>query len=258
MEVINEEIYTAIKDMGGIPRQAKLGSTNIFWVEKGNGQPLILLHGFDSCFYTWRHLFSGLRKGVRIIALDLPGFGLSGDAPEKDYSLEYFSKTIQIFLDHLGLKQVFLAGHSYGGLVCQDFVARTPGRIKGVALIASTVAGAKRPEIFKIRNLMLYGYENFSALQPKDISIYRKVKLRTPDELKYQQRFPECYYNIKVERPCLIVWGNKDRVASSEKALTIARRFSNVSIRILEGVGHNPQEETPDRFQDILFDFFGF
>jgi len=253
---MNQDIIEVINGICGVYGEAVLNSTNLFWVEKGSGQPLIMIHGFDSCFYTWRHLFLKLGKGVRIIAIDLPGFGLSGDDPENKYTLEYYSKTIQCFLDHLGIMRATFCGHSYGGLICQDFARRTPDRVKKIVLVALPVAGTARSKSSNKNNLMIDGYYNLATLQPEDFKMYRLINLRTPNKLRGRSRFPNLYdKKTETRYPCLVIWGEEDRIVSIKKAQTIGEQYKDVSIKTLKEAGHNIHEEKPDEFYNILFNF---
>ena len=65
--------------------------------------PIVLLHGTSSSLHTWEGWVAGLRQQHRVITFDLPGFGLTGPAPDADYSIEAHVRHVLAVLDHLGV-----------------------------------------------------------------------------------------------------------------------------------------------------------
>lgn len=90
---------------------------NVHFKDEGSGIPIIFLHGTSSSLHTWDKLTSYLKNHVRIIRMDLPGFGLTGPHPEKDYSLNAYIQFLEPFTKYIGVSQFIIAGNSWGGLL---------------------------------------------------------------------------------------------------------------------------------------------
>src|SRR5688572_30452500 len=74
----------------------------VHFKDEGHGTPLIFLHGTSSSLHTWDKLASFLKRYYRIIRMDLPGFGLTGPHPDKDYSLDSYVQFINAFTQYIG------------------------------------------------------------------------------------------------------------------------------------------------------------
>jgi pimeloyl-ACP methyl ester carboxylesterase len=107
-------------DAAGIqPRQYSFEyrGISINYQDQGQGQPLILLHGYGASTYSWRYVSPYFSKSYRVITIDLKGFGLSDKPTDDDYSVSDQSKIIYEFIRLHHLENVVLVGHSLGGAV---------------------------------------------------------------------------------------------------------------------------------------------
>ncbi|HWA53905.1 MAG TPA: alpha/beta hydrolase [Solirubrobacterales bacterium] len=95
--------------------------------EAGEGSPIVLLHGWPQHWWIWRKVIPDLARDHRVICPDLRGFGWS-EAPSGPYEMSEFATDVVALLDELGLDQVDLIGHDWGGytgfLLCLDAPAR--------------------------------------------------------------------------------------------------------------------------------------
>ncbi|HVX42080.1 MAG TPA: alpha/beta fold hydrolase [Gemmatimonadaceae bacterium] len=111
------------------------------------GAPVLLLHGWGASMYSFRHAFSLLPSyGLRVIAADLRGFGLS-DKPRGDaeYTLAAFLRDLESLLDALTLPAAALVGHSMGGGVALHYALRRADRVSKLVLV--NAAGLARPTL---------------------------------------------------------------------------------------------------------------
>lgn len=103
----------------------------------GSGTPILLIHGIGSNADTWADIPERLSaRGLRAVAVDLPGHGESSRGPG-DYSLGSLASTLRDLLDHLGIDRVHLIGHSLGGGVSMQFTYQFPERVATMLLEAS-------------------------------------------------------------------------------------------------------------------------
>lgn len=108
------------------------GDTRFHYVEKGEGEPLLLLHGFPENWFAWRHQIESLAENYRVIALDLRGYGQS-QVTRDGYDANTFAADLFGILNALGIKQVNLVGHDWGALLMWRFVFAHPERCRRVA-----------------------------------------------------------------------------------------------------------------------------
>ncbi len=102
----------------------------------GPGTPFLLVHGIGASLDTWSSVPTILARHRRVIAVDLPGHGLSASGPG-DYSLGAHASTLRDLLDQLGVARVHLVGHSLGGGVSMQFAYQYPERVASLTLEAS-------------------------------------------------------------------------------------------------------------------------
>ena len=116
-----------LPEYGAPPSQfVELEGMRIHYRDEGAGPPLVLLHGFGSSLHTWDGWVRQLTGTRRLIRLDLPGFGLTGPAPDGDYRAERYVHVVAALLDRLGVDRTDIAGNSLGGRTALDVRACAP------------------------------------------------------------------------------------------------------------------------------------
>lgn len=111
---------------------------NLFYEDWGQGQPVVLIHGWPSSHEMWEHQMSELPKyGLRCISYDRRGFGKS-DKPWGDYDYDVLADDLKAVLDTLDLQNVILVGFSMGGGEVVRYFSRHGGaRVQKVVLVSS-------------------------------------------------------------------------------------------------------------------------
>jgi 3-oxoadipate enol-lactonase len=102
----------------------------------GNGEPLLLIHGFPLDHRIWKPLIPLLRSNFTLLMPDLSGFGES-DLIESNYSITSLADDLRALMDLLNIKKAWVAGHSMGGYVSLAFAEAFPNRLLGLGLISS-------------------------------------------------------------------------------------------------------------------------
>lgn len=110
-----------------------LNGNRIAVEDRGQGQPIMLLHAFPLAGALWAAQMAALVPNYRVIVPDLRGFGLS-DAPPGPYTMESIAHDLSVILDAFGLKQVILGGLSMGGYVSLALLRQNPARIRSLIL----------------------------------------------------------------------------------------------------------------------------
>ena len=100
------------------------------------GRPIIFVHGFGSCTYTWRRNTPALAKaGYRVYALDIKGFGLTAKPRDDQYHIPAFSQHLLDFMDVMKIERPILAGNSMGGAVIVRLALLHPERVAALILV---------------------------------------------------------------------------------------------------------------------------
>jgi haloalkane dehalogenase len=110
---------------------------NLYHEESGSGTPIVFLHGNPGSSHGWRHVLPHVGGG-RLLAPDLIGMGRS-PKPDIAYSFDDHARHLDAWFDALGLDDVVLVGHDWGGALAFDHATRHPGRVRGVAFFETIV-----------------------------------------------------------------------------------------------------------------------
>jgi pimeloyl-ACP methyl ester carboxylesterase len=109
----------------------------IHYSAKGEGNAIVLLHGFTETLNIWNEFSDRLSQSFRVICIDLPGHGLS-ECIADTHSMDLMADCVKKVLAHLGINELVLAGHSMGGYVSLALTEKYPEMIKGLCLFHST------------------------------------------------------------------------------------------------------------------------
>jgi pimeloyl-ACP methyl ester carboxylesterase len=96
----------------------------VFYREHGTGEPLLLLHGFPTSSWDWRHIWDELVSRYRVIAFDYVGFGFSDKPSDGPYSVFAYADQAEALLARLGVTRVHVLAHDLGDTVAQELIAR--------------------------------------------------------------------------------------------------------------------------------------
>jgi pimeloyl-ACP methyl ester carboxylesterase len=248
----------------------------VVYFQGGQGEDLLLLHGFMGSKEHWTPIAGALSRHFRVTAPDLPGFGESALVAGSDYSIPAQVERIRVFADALGLERFWLGGSSMGGNIAGAFAARYPERVRGLWLIAPLgVAGAEPSGIDRLRDargkppliierpgqfeeiVSLVLEERpwipepaFEFLARDAASRYRHYlwvdgQIHLPGGTGNRPATPLEPLLAGSQIPTLIMWGDKDRVLHVSGARVLADVMPNAEVEIMPGVGHLPMLEKP-------------
>ena len=113
---------------------AEINGIKICYEMQGEGDPVILVHGFGSKKETWIAQFKPLSEHFKVIRFDNRGAGKS-DRPKEKYTMELFADDIAGLMDFLKIDKVHIIGWSLGGMIVQNFVIKYPERVNKMVLI---------------------------------------------------------------------------------------------------------------------------
>jgi 3-oxoadipate enol-lactonase len=125
-------------------KKIQVNNITLAYEKLGSGSPLMLIHGYPLDHTIWAEVADLLKDKFTLILPDLRGFGQSTTV-ETPYTMSDMADDLAGLLDHLGIENVALAGHSMGGYVALAFAKKYPQRVSGLGLVASQAA-ADTPE----------------------------------------------------------------------------------------------------------------
>jgi pimeloyl-ACP methyl ester carboxylesterase len=235
--------------------------------------PIVLLHGTSASLHTWDGWTEVLARDRRVIRVDLPGFGLTGPAPDGDYRIERYVEFVTALLDALQVERVVLAGNSFGGWVAWETALGHPDRV--TALILVDAAGyplesqsvpigfriARVPVLNQLaRSVLPRGviesslrntYGDPSRVTPELVDRYYELTLREGNRTALAQRFAAGRHATDTARirqlglPTLILWGGRDRLIPPQYGDQFHRDIAGSRLVTFPGLGHVPHEEDP-------------
>lgn len=253
----------------------QVNQADVSYREEGNGEPILLIHGFCGSLGYWDNVFEELAQTNRVIALDLPGHGESavqGNIKE----IDQYATFIKDFIDALKIDQVTMFGHSLGGYITLAFAEKYSDRLKGFSLIHSTgypdSQEAKEGRVASVNKIDTEGMEVFvNGLVPKlfspkhleshskEIAKVKKIGYSTsPDGAKHaliamKNRIDRRKTIETTNLPVLLIAGEADQLIPSEKVFTA--NGNHIKQVLLHDVGHMSMYEAPKQLVEEVIAF---
>jgi len=131
-------------------RWLELPEGKLHYVDEGDGEPMLFVHGTPTWSFEYRHLIRALRGGHRCIAVDHLGFGLSDRPAAAAYTPEAHAARLRAFVDKLGLRRFTLVVHDFGGPIALPLALDDPDRVARLVVLNSWMwSFADDPEMTK-------------------------------------------------------------------------------------------------------------
>lgn len=119
-------------------KYAGVRGSKMHYVEEGAGEPLLFLHGNPTSAYLWRNVIPHISGQARCVALDLIGMGRS-DKPDIEYRYFDHLRYLEGFIEALGLQNVTLVGHDWGGPLAIQYAREHEGNVRGIVFMETIV-----------------------------------------------------------------------------------------------------------------------
>jgi pimeloyl-ACP methyl ester carboxylesterase len=267
-------------------RWIALGGRPVNVIELGEGPPLIFVHGLAGSWQNWLEQLPVFAADHRVIAVDLPGFGHS-PMPAEKISISGYAHTIGELCDVLDIESAALVGNSMGGFISAELAISDPDRVDRLVLVSAAgisienqsyptdamrriegiLAGytawvASKSNAFsrrpRLRQATLYSVMRHPARLPAPLAAEQLRGSGKPgfiDALEALTSYPIRERLGKIACPCLVVWGDSDRLVPTRDADVFARLIPRARKVIFEDTGHVAMLERPARFNEALADF---
>lgn len=235
------------------------------FVEEGEGEPLVLLHGLFGALSNFENLIEYFRQHNKVIVPILPLFELD----ILHSTVGGIAKFVHRFLEARDLKNVHLLGNSLGGHVALIHVLKHPERVKSLILTGSSGlfengmgdSYPKRGDYEYIKNKTeLTFYDPKTATKELVDEVYgiinnriKAIKIISLAKSAIRNNLGEELNQIK--QPTLLIWGNNDNITPPFVAREFNKLIPNSELHFIDKCGHAPMMEVPDEFNIILHKF---
>ncbi len=263
--------------------RVELDGLTTHYVEKGEGPPVILLHGFAYDSYLWAENIDALAARFKVYALDLWGWGYSTREP-LDYGYDLYARQLRLFMDRLGLERASLVGQSMGGGTAIRFAVQHRERVDKLVLV--DVAGLPNPmpwmaKVFRLPGLgewlMSLGTDALRKRGLRDSFIHdpalitddyvenvtrpQKIEKSSAVGLSILRRqffdtlSEDIQHLARLDIPVLLVWGRQDRAIPLERGQELHRILPGSRLEVLDRAGHVPNFERAPEFNRLALEF---
>lgn len=266
-----------VKGLQGASQFLRVAGVGIRYADTGNWskKSVLLVHGLGGSIESWTKNIDAISRTHRVVACDLPGFGLS-DKPEKaSYTIQYYCDFVAALAKKLDLRGLTLVGSSLGGQIAAEVAIQYPEIASKLVLISP--AGAL-PFSFKgtpaLRNyIRISKARSIEQVKEALMSVDGKPvddeyaqfafeRLSMPgakrailSALKGSARAKRLSGRLsKITAPTLLLWGKEDQMIPV-KFIQPFMKMKNCRIILLENCGHRPHAERPELFNRIVNDF---
>jgi pimeloyl-ACP methyl ester carboxylesterase len=235
------------------------------YIEEGEGEPLVLLHGLFGALSNFKDLIEYFRGHYKVVVPMLPLFELD----ILHTTVGGLAKHVQKFLELRDYKNVHLLGNSLGGHVGLVYVLKHSERIKSLTLTGSSGLfengmGDSYPkrgdyEYIKKKTEITF-YDPKTATEELVNEVFeitrnrlKVIKIIALAKSAIRNNLGEELNNIK--QPTLLIWGNNDTITPPFVAKEFNRLIPNSELHFIDKCGHAPMMEQPEEFNQILHKF---
>ena len=239
-----------------------------------NAPVIVMVPGLHSPLHVWDGWLTALRNEYRVIAVDLPGQGLSDSWPRNDYSIPALDSFITEVTGELGISRFTFAGHSMSGAMAWRYALAHPDRVEALILVsaggfvtegagpilpfrvlASPILGPIARQFMAppvVRRVLKQAYGNPERVSDTLVILYFEMingaghRASLGQRLNYLMSYEPVSRIDAVRAPTLIVWGDRDQLRPVAYASIFHERIKGSVLCIHPSIGHFPMEEAPE------------
>jgi pimeloyl-ACP methyl ester carboxylesterase len=261
----------------------------VFFRVKGSGEPLLLIHGFPTSSWDWAGVWPELVKRYRVMTLDMIGFGFSAKPRDWNYSLTVQADLFDALLEREKVATYRMVAHDMGDSVAQELLARRDEKKKLIAacvlngglfpeahhpvIAQKLLASPIGPVFARLTSYRLFARSMrkiWGRTPPSDEEIRAMWGLVNENDgmrvmpqligyIAERKRNRERWVGAIVDPPCPVrlINGPLDPVAGADTIARYRELVPNANVVVLDGVGHYPQVEAPEKVLAAVLEHFG-
>lgn len=245
------------------------GGERLFAETRGEGAPVLFLHGWATTGRIWRPVFERWRGGGTLVALDLRGAGYSAKpAGVEAYSVDHFADDVLQVARQLGAR-VALVGHSMGGMIAQRVASLAPERVAQLVLVSPTPAGG-----VPLPDADVAYFKSLAGTRSGMETVFGSMMAKRPDAATFERLvddaasvLPTQYVAAldawrgadfaaelgRITAPTTVLCGCEEQPLNPELLQAVVTGLvRGARQQVLDGVGHYPHYEAPDAFTAAL------
>jgi pimeloyl-ACP methyl ester carboxylesterase len=276
--IVDARVRNAQPRDGGTLIETEIVTVNV--KVEGAGRTLVMIHGFSAALGWWDAITDDLAKDHQVVRLDLIGHGGTA-APDADYVIERQAALVSAVLDRLRVDRATVIGHSMGGEVATALIEARPSLVERLILIDSParadakftpamqayltpVLGEAMSRILTddgVRRGLAQGFAPGYPMPERFVAdfrqlTYRAFRLAHEESVAYRTKKPtyERLAAIKPAPPLLAITGSMDAIVRPASVMRHGR-LTGARIEVVEGAGHSPMVEKPERTLALIRDF---
>ena len=255
----------------------KYNDKKLHYVISGDGDTIVLVHGYLESSEIWSEFATRLSKRFRVILIDLPGHGLS-DIDIRSNSMESIALLIKKLIDELGIEKIFFTGHSLGGYIALAFLELFPERLSGYCLFHSQpfadppetiekrlreikiVEAGKKDLMYPDNIIRMFSEQNlekFADAVERSRAIASKISAEGIISVLQgmMSRPPRVGFMEEGWVPCLWILGSADRYIPCREIQKKVSLPLNAKVVVLENSGHMGFIEEEERALEVITRF---
>jgi cis-3-alkyl-4-acyloxetan-2-one decarboxylase len=260
------------------------------YLDVGEGPVMLCIHGNPTWSFYWRELVKHFSKTHRVVVPDHIGCGMSDKPQDWPYRLEGHMDNLEKLIDHLGLKDITLVVHDWGGAIGMGVATRHPEWFSRF-VVTNTAAFLSLEIPFSIATCRIPGYGALAVrgfngfarvatiratakglskeakaglLAPYDSWANRIATLKFVEDIPLKPKHPS-YATLKsideglnkIDGPMMLLWGDDDFCFTPKFRAEWEKRFPQAKVHAWEDVGHYVMEDAPDRVIEAMEEFLG-
>lgn len=255
---------------------AQTNGIETYYVQWGDGTPIVFIHGAIMDHRMWAPQMSGLSEEYSTVAYDVRGHGQTGESNRDSYSVELYVEDLNVLFEVLNIETPILCGLSMGGCIAQAFAAKYPNKVSGLAL-----ADTFTPGPMGMTGRLIFANLRVFAVLDRVIRYKKLNRLQTwigqrlkpgvaGDSVTIQQlidngptiphnefvkivrslvAFPMSDLNLSnIDCPTVVLYGENEPSFVHRQAQVIADAIPTASIREIRGAGHASNLDNPEEF----------
>jgi pimeloyl-ACP methyl ester carboxylesterase len=249
-----------------------------YYPNKASEKTIVLIHGFLSSTFTYRHLIPLLKKDYQVLSIDLPPFGKSGKSHHYTYSYKNLAQTVIKLTEYFKLKKMTFIGHSMGGQIVLNILHMVPELADEAILVCSSsyLKRSKLPLILLsyipyFHHIVKYWFARTGVKKNLQETLYNHDLINEDMINGYLQPFlqneifvaltrmirhreddlpPKVLNQIKT--PCLLLWGDHDKSIPLHIGEKLNKDLTNSKLIVLKETGHAVPEERPTEIYQYI------